>query len=160
MPACAASNAARVIAQAEWPILDYHDGSNLYRVMAMNELPQDQLQRLQGVLEQRKLALLEQIENEAAEADARASLLNEIEASPADNASVRTLNALVSEAAEHNLAQLAIIRHALAKFADGSYGLCDNCGEAFHDEAVTEALLHQAEQAAAAGVEDGEARGE
>lgn len=71
----------------------------------MNGLPQDQLQRLQGVLEQRKLALLEQIENETAEADARASLLNEIEASPADNASVRTLNALVSEAAEHNLAQ-------------------------------------------------------
>ena len=98
--------------------------------MAMNGLPQDQLQRLQGVLEQRKLALLEQIENEAAEADARASLLNEIEASPADNASVRTLNALVSEAAEHNQAQLAIIKHALAKFADGSYGLCDNCGEA------------------------------
>ena len=77
-----------------------------------------------------KLALLEQIENETAEADARASLLNEIEASPADNASVRTLNALVSEAAEHNLAQLTIIRHALAKCADGSYGLCDNCGEA------------------------------
>ena len=86
----------------------------------MNELPQDQLQRLQGVLEQRKLALLEQIENETAEADARASLLNEIEASPADNASVHTLDDLVSEAAEHNLAQLAIIKHALAKFAEGS----------------------------------------
>lgn len=54
----------------------------------MNGLPQDQLQHMQGVLEQRKLALLEQIENEAAEADARASLLNEIEASPANSASV------------------------------------------------------------------------
>ena len=31
--------------------------------------------------------------------------------------------------------------------------LCENCGEAFHDEAVTAALLKQAEQAAAAGVE-------
>lgn len=31
--------------------------------------------------------------------------------------------------------------------------VCENCGEAFHDEAVTAALLHQAEQAAAAGVE-------
>jgi len=31
--------------------------------------------------------------------------------------------------------------------------VCDNCGEAFHDEAVTAALLRQAEQAAAAGVE-------
>ena len=96
----------------------------------MNGLPQDQLLRLQGVLEQRKLALLEQIEGETAEADARASLLNEIEASPADNASVHTLNALVSEAAEHNVAQLAAIGQALARMADGSYGLCDNCGEA------------------------------
>ena len=63
----------------------------------MNGLPQDQLQRLRDELEQRKLALQEQID---------------------------------SEAAEHNMAQLAIIKHALAKFADGSYGLCDNCGEA------------------------------
>ena len=31
--------------------------------------------------------------------------------------------------------------------------VCENCGEAFHDEAVTAALLKQAEQAAAAGVE-------
>jgi hypothetical protein len=33
--------------------------------------------------------------------------------------------------------------------------VCENCGEAFHDEAVTAALLRQAEQAAAAGVEGG-----
>jgi hypothetical protein len=31
--------------------------------------------------------------------------------------------------------------------------VCENSGEAFHDEAVTAALLKQAEQAAAAGVE-------
>jgi YgiT-type zinc finger domain-containing protein len=31
--------------------------------------------------------------------------------------------------------------------------VCENCGEAFHDEAVTAALLKQAEQAAAAGVQ-------
>jgi len=31
--------------------------------------------------------------------------------------------------------------------------VCDNCGETFHDEAVTAALLRQAEQAAEAGVE-------
>lgn len=31
--------------------------------------------------------------------------------------------------------------------------VCDNCGETFHDEASTAALLSQAEQAAAAGVE-------
>ncbi|MBB5369213.1 MULTISPECIES: TraR/DksA family transcriptional regulator [unclassified Janthinobacterium] len=93
-------------------------------------LSQAQLERLRGVLEQRKHALLAQIDNEAAEAGDRGALLNEVEASPADNASVRTLNALVSEAAEHNVAQLAIIKDALARFADGSYGLCDNCGEA------------------------------
>ncbi len=31
--------------------------------------------------------------------------------------------------------------------------ICDNCGEAFHNEAVTNTLLTQAEQAATAGVE-------
>ena len=93
-------------------------------------LTQAQCERLRGVLEQRKHALLAQIDNESAEAGERGSLLKEVEASPAHNASVRTLNALVSEAAEHNVAQLAIIKDALAKFADGSYGLCDNCGEA------------------------------
>ncbi len=31
--------------------------------------------------------------------------------------------------------------------------VCENCGEAFHDEAVTASLLQQAEQAALAGVE-------
>jgi hypothetical protein len=31
--------------------------------------------------------------------------------------------------------------------------VCENCGEAFHDEGVTACLLKQAEQAAAAGVE-------
>ena len=93
------------------------------------ELTPGQLERLRGVLEQRKQALLAQIDNETAEAGARGSLLNEVEASPADSASVRTLNALVSEAAEHHVAQLAIVKCALAKFGDGSYGLCDNCGE-------------------------------
>ena len=92
-------------------------------------LTQAQCERLRGVLEQRKQALLAQIDNETAEAGARGSLLNEVEASPADSASVRTLNALVSEAAEHHVAQLAIVKCALAKFGDGSYGLCDNCGE-------------------------------
>ncbi|MFZ4876699.1 TraR/DksA family transcriptional regulator [Janthinobacterium sp. Mn2066] len=93
-------------------------------------LSQAQLDRLQGVLEQRKQALLAQIDHENAEADEHGMLLGEVETSPADNASVRTLNALVSEAAEHHVAQLAIIKYALARFADGSYGLCDNCGEA------------------------------
>lgn len=31
--------------------------------------------------------------------------------------------------------------------------ICDNCGEIYHDEAVTRSLLEQAEQASASGVE-------
>lgn len=31
--------------------------------------------------------------------------------------------------------------------------VCENCGEAYHDEAITNALIQQAEQAAMAGVE-------
>ncbi len=31
--------------------------------------------------------------------------------------------------------------------------ICDNCGEVYHSEAVTEALLKQAEEAAQSGVE-------
>ena len=38
-------------------------------------------------------------------------------------------------------------------FRDVPAQVCENCGEAFHDEAVTARLLLQAEQAAAAGVE-------
>ena len=38
-------------------------------------------------------------------------------------------------------------------FREGPALVCENCGEAFHDEAVTAALLKQAEQAAAAGVQ-------
>ena len=42
-------------------------------------------------------------------AAAGAAGLNEMEASPADNASARTLNELVNEAAEHNAAQLRVL---------------------------------------------------
>jgi YgiT-type zinc finger domain-containing protein len=31
--------------------------------------------------------------------------------------------------------------------------ICDNCGEAFHDETVTDAVLKQAKAAASSGVE-------
>ncbi|WP_409559299.1 YgiT-type zinc finger protein [Accumulibacter sp.] len=40
----------------------------------------------------------------------------------------------------------AVFRHVPAE-------ICENCGEAFHDESVAAALLDQARQAAAAGVE-------
>ncbi len=95
----------------------------------MNELDQAQISRLQGLLERRKVALLSQLDDDAVAAGLRAAAASEIEASPADNASLRTLNELVNEAAEHNAAQLRIVKHALAKFADGSYGICESCGE-------------------------------
>lgn len=98
--------------------------------MSQQRLQGSPMQSLRKVLEQRKQGLLQQMALETVEADANSALLSEVEASPADNASVHTLHALASEAAEYKLAQLATIRHALAKFADGSYGLCDNCGEA------------------------------
>lgn len=93
----------------------------------MNGPDQTQLKRLQATLEQRRSALLSQLASDAATtqaADAR-----EIEASPADNASVHTLHELVAEAAEQKSAQLRLVRHALAKFEDGSYGICEGCGD-------------------------------
>lgn len=93
----------------------------------MNGLDQAQISLLQAMLEQHKVFLLSQLADKAAAAGATG--LNEMEASPADNASARTLNALVNEAAEHSAAQLRVVKHALGKFADGSYGVCENCGE-------------------------------
>lgn len=95
----------------------------------MNGLDQAQMARLQSVLEQRRLSLLSRIADDAAAAELRASAVHEIEASPADNACARTLNELVNEAATLQAAQLHVVKHALARFADGSYGICENCGE-------------------------------
>jgi DnaK suppressor protein len=95
----------------------------------MNGLDHAQIYRLQAMLEQRKDFLLSQVADNAEAAGLRAAFVNEIEASPADNASARTLNELVNEAAEHNAAQLRIVKHALNKFIDGSYGICEKCGE-------------------------------
>ncbi len=54
--------------------------------------------------------------------------VSEIETSPADKATVRLLNDLALEAAGHHAARMQLLRHALAKFDDGSYGLCEECG--------------------------------
>ncbi len=95
----------------------------------MNGLDEAQISRLHGLLERRRASLQSQLADDAAAAGVRAAAASEIEASPADNASLRTLNELVNEAAEHNAAQLRTVKHALAKFADGSYGICEHCGE-------------------------------
>jgi DnaK suppressor protein len=54
--------------------------------------------------------------------------VSEIETAPADKATVRLLNDLAMEAAVHHLARMGVLRHALAKFDDASYGLCEACG--------------------------------
>ncbi len=91
-------------------------------------LSRDQLASLQAALEQRKLTLLQQLAGRMDGELARVPAVEEIETSPADSASNRTLNQLELEADEHKQAQLSSVRHALAKIDDGSYGLCDNCG--------------------------------
>jgi len=94
----------------------------------MNGLAPEQLASLQAALEQRKVALLQQL---AARADgelARVPAVEEVETSPADSATNRTLNQLELEAEEHRQSQLSSVRHALARIEDGSYGLCDSCG--------------------------------
>ncbi len=96
----------------------------------MNGLDDDQWAALQARLERARAGLLSQLADDLdRSADVRAPPTHEAEASPADNASQRTLNALVHEAAEHTARQLHIVRHALAKFDDHSYGLCEHCGE-------------------------------
>ncbi|WP_342117433.1 TraR/DksA family transcriptional regulator [Pseudoduganella sp. OTU4001] len=91
-------------------------------------LSREQLASLQAALEQRKVALLQQLAGRMDGELARIPAVEEIETSPADSASNRTLNQLELEAEEHKQAQLSSVRHALAKIDDGSYGLCDNCG--------------------------------
>jgi DnaK suppressor protein len=94
----------------------------------MNGLTPDQLASLQAALQQRKVALLNQLGDRVEGIVTRAPAVEEIETSPADSASNRTLNQLELEADEHKMNQLSCVRHALAKIEDGSYGLCENCG--------------------------------
>jgi DnaK suppressor protein len=92
----------------------------------MNDLNPEQLSLLQSILEQARL----QLAGAPGEllAGTRDLPVQEVESSPADKATVRLLNDLALEAAEHSQAQLRRVRHALAKFDDGSYGQCEECG--------------------------------
>src|SRR4051812_4615147 len=93
----------------------------------MNGLDEGQLALLKSTLEQRLDALSEATENHAV-GGARDLPVAEIETSPADKATVRLLNDLALEAAGHNAAQMQVLRRALAKFDDRSYGECEECG--------------------------------
>lgn len=90
----------------------------------MNGLEPAQLAHLKHLLEARRAAL----EGVGVGGDGRELAVEEVETSPADKATVRLLNDLALEAAGHNAAQLTVIRRALAKFDDGSYGVCEECG--------------------------------
>jgi DnaK suppressor protein len=92
----------------------------------MNGLDQGQLALLKSSLQQRLDALSGAAQPQVAgEHDLPVS---EVETSPADKATVRLLNDLALEAAGHNAAQMQALRHTLGKFDDGSYGLCEECG--------------------------------
>ncbi|MBB3224040.1 TraR/DksA family transcriptional regulator [Pseudoduganella umbonata] len=105
----------------------------------MNTLTPDQRDALHASLEQRMLALLRQLAGRPNSEFNRTPAVEEVETSPADSASNRTLNQLEAEADELRQAQLSSIRHALAKFGSGEdpgehgdagdYGDCENCGE-------------------------------
>jgi DnaK suppressor protein len=93
----------------------------------MNGLDAGQLTLLQALLAQRRAELASADGDELAPG-ARDLAVQEVETSPADKATVRLLNDLALEATEHNAAQLRSLRYALAKFDDGSYGECEECG--------------------------------
>lgn len=92
----------------------------------MNGLEQGQLALLKSMLEQRRDALAAQ--GGADQVGAHDLAVQEVETSPADKATVRLLNDLALEAAGHNAAQMLILKRALAKFDDGTYGECEECG--------------------------------
>jgi DnaK suppressor protein len=97
----------------------------------MNGLDDQQWLSLQTRLEPAGAALRNQLADDLDRStDLRLPLPHQAEASPADNASQRTLHAAVHEAATLTARRLDMVRRALGKFADRSYGLCESCGEA------------------------------
>ncbi|MFD2365887.1 TraR/DksA family transcriptional regulator [Pseudoduganella sp. GCM10020061] len=91
----------------------------------MEPLTENQLVQLRQALDARLAQLEEQL---AAELVTDGLPVQEVETSPADKATNRLLNDLAIEAREHLTAQMTAVRKALAKFDDGSYGLCEQCG--------------------------------
>lgn len=98
-----------------------------FPMIAMPPLDEGQLAQLRAALEAR-LAALSGVAAPQAVSGGRDLPVPEIETSPADKATVRLLNDLALEAAGHNAAQMTLLRHALAKFDDDGYGLCEECG--------------------------------
>ena len=93
----------------------------------MNTLDQGQLAQLRAALEA-QLAGLSRTDAPPEMDGVHDLPVSEVETSPADKATVRLLNDLALEAAGHHVARMRLLRHALAKFDDGSYGMCEECG--------------------------------
>ena len=93
----------------------------------MNRLDSRQLALLKSTLEQRCGDLVRK-DAFALLGGGRDLPVPEVETSPADKATVRLLNDLALEAAGNDAAQLLGIKRALAKFEDGNYGFCEECG--------------------------------
>jgi len=92
----------------------------------MDSLTPEQLGLLKTMLE-RRLADLSRVEQ--AQQDTGELPVDEVETSPLDRATVRLLNDLTREAADHHSAEMRQLRQALARFDDGSYGFCEECGQ-------------------------------
>jgi DnaK suppressor protein len=93
----------------------------------MEPLTPEQLLLLKTMLE-RRLAALSGVEEPPP--DAGGLPVDEVETSPLDRATARLLNDLSREAADHHSAEMRQLRQALARFEDGSYGFCEECGQA------------------------------
>jgi DnaK suppressor protein len=92
----------------------------------MDALTPTQVEQLRVQLEQRRADL----ETQAAGDPINGADLpvTDQEFSPADMATNRMLNDLALGAAGQHLSQLARVRNALTKLHEGSYGLCEACG--------------------------------
>jgi DnaK suppressor protein len=59
----------------------------------------------------------------------RMPAVEEVETSPADSASKRTMNELAQEADAQRQNHLRALRSALARLENGEYGDCEQCGQ-------------------------------
>jgi DnaK suppressor protein len=92
----------------------------------MDLLTNEQLTLLKTLLERRLAILTASGAGTPDDADGAAA---DVETSPLDRATVRLLKDLTREAADHHASELHQVRRALARFADDSYGLCEECGQ-------------------------------
>jgi DnaK suppressor protein len=89
----------------------------------------EQLALLKSMLE-RRLDTLAHAESPVESTPAGELPVSEVETSPLDRATVRLLNDMTREAAGQRAKEVQLLRQALARIEDGSYGYCEECGQA------------------------------